>query len=140
MQVFIVGTPLYTAEILDKKRLNKQIIECVQLLNAIKGISNAWKNHPCAIQYRDNVEWLENYMLCIKAYRDGDIDNALSFNNRCVEMTPSFHIEEYFNQMKRRLFTKNQEHYKQWRHLGVSNENWYWVDNNWKKYINGKIQ
>lgn len=28
MNVFVVGTPIETAMILDKKRLNKQIIEC----------------------------------------------------------------------------------------------------------------
>lgn len=28
MQVFIIGSPYETAKVLDKKRLNKQIIEC----------------------------------------------------------------------------------------------------------------
>ena len=32
MQVFIIGTPFETAESLDKKRLNKKIIECKQIL------------------------------------------------------------------------------------------------------------
>ena len=30
MNVFIIGTPLETAKILDKRRFNKQIIECKQ--------------------------------------------------------------------------------------------------------------
>jgi hypothetical protein len=37
MQVFIIGTPLETAKVLDNKRLNKQIIECGQILDAING-------------------------------------------------------------------------------------------------------
>ena len=37
MQVFIVGTPFSTAIHLDKKRLNKQIIECHQILDTING-------------------------------------------------------------------------------------------------------
>lgn len=36
MQVFIVGSPLETARVLDPKRLRKQIIECQQILDAIK--------------------------------------------------------------------------------------------------------
>lgn len=40
--------------------------------------------------------------------------------------------------MKRRLYTKDQEHYKQWAHLGTSEENWYFVDGEWRKYVNGE--
>jgi hypothetical protein len=40
--------------------------------------------------------------------------------------------------MKRRLYTKNPEHYAQWAHLGKSEENWYFVDGVWRKYVNGK--
>lgn len=40
--------------------------------------------------------------------------------------------------MKRRLFTKNPKHYKQWADLGFSDENWYFVDGEWRKYVNGK--
>jgi hypothetical protein len=37
MQVFIVGSPLETAKALDNRRLNKQIIECQQILDALNG-------------------------------------------------------------------------------------------------------
>lgn len=46
MQIFITGSPLETAEALDARRLNKQIIECRQILAAIDGTSKAWSNHP----------------------------------------------------------------------------------------------
>lgn len=41
MQIFIVGSILETAKALDKRRLNKQIIECKQILAAIDGESTA---------------------------------------------------------------------------------------------------
>ena len=41
MQVFIIGTPLETARVLDNKRLNKQIIECGQILDATA--KDCWK-------------------------------------------------------------------------------------------------
>ena len=47
---------------------------------------------------------------------------------------PNFQTEEYFENMKKRLYTKNKGHYKQWESLGESYENWYWVDNKWKIY------
>lgn len=40
--------------------------------------------------------------------------------------------------MKRRLYTKDNNHYKQWADLGESEENWYFVDGEWVKYRNGK--
>ena len=45
-----------------------------------------------------------------------------------------FTDSSYFDNMKKRLYTKNHEHYKQWENLGESYENWYWVDNKWKIY------
>ena len=41
MQIFIVGSPIETADTLDKRRLNKQIIECRQILAAINGTIKA---------------------------------------------------------------------------------------------------
>lgn len=34
--------------------------------------------------------------------------------------------------------TKDNNYYKQWSYLSESQENWYFVNNSWKKYINGK--
>ena len=140
MQVFIIGSPLDTAKALDRRRLNKQIIECQQILNAIEGKTKAWANHPCTIQYRCYKKWLYGYNACLNAYLkyiNGDICSigvAYIFSELCNRMTPIFHTQEYFENMKKRLYTKNNEHYKQWKILGESYENWYWVDNKWKIY------
>ena len=76
MNVFIIGTPLETAKALDKKRLNKQIIECGQMLKAIAGESTAWKNHPATKMYNYHQEWLKLYMHCLNAYRLNNINAA----------------------------------------------------------------
>jgi hypothetical protein len=57
-----------------------------------------------------------------------------------IHGTPSFHTQEYFDQMKRRLYTKDPVHYEQWAHLGTSEDNWYWSqrENKFIKYRNGK--
>jgi hypothetical protein len=145
MQVFIIGTPLATAMALDRRRLNKQIIECQQILDALRGKS-AWRNHPCVLQYRGYEEWLVYYFNVLVNYRRYAIGlrdtNYLGL--ACIEdmmakkLTPPFHTQEYFDQMRRRLYTKDHEHYRQWAELGESACNWYFVDGEWRKYINGK--
>ena len=141
MQVFIIGSPFETAKCLDRKRLNKQIIECRQILDAISGKTKAWTNHPCTIQYKEHTSWLVNYLNTLIHYRryvvlqdNFYLDAAIVCNCCANKLMPSFHTHEYFDNMKKRLYTKNHEHYKQWESLGESYENWYWVDNKWKIY------
>ena len=138
MNVFIIGSPLETAKALDKRRLNKQIIECLQILNAIMGGAKAWRNHPCTLQYKNNVCWLDEYFQCLVAYRDNHIEVAKKKSLFADSIAPSFHTQEYFDQMKRRLFTKDSKHYAQWAHLGTSEVNWYFIEGEWRYYENGK--
>lgn len=137
MQVFIVGTPLETAMTLDPRRLNKQIIECQQILDALNG-AKAWSNHPCTLQYAEHKRWLMNYMGCLLRYRSGEIERAATSSKWCKLDKPSFHTQEYFDQMKRRLYTKDPVYYEEWACLGTSEVNWYYVDGEWRYYKNGK--
>lgn len=139
MQVFIIGSPFETAQILDKKRLNRQIQEAKVILDALNG-AKAWSNHPCVLQYRSSILWLRNYMKCLDSYQKGDTITAELFDGACDCIRPLFHTEEYFDQMKRRLYTKDPVHYAQWAHLGTSEDNWYWSqkENKFIKYRNGK--
>lgn len=137
MQVFIVGTPFETAMALDPRRLNKQIIECQQILDALNG-KKAWSNHPCTLQYKDHQRWLMNYMSCLIRYKCGEVERAATSSTWCELDRLPFHTQEYFDQMKRRLYTKDKEHYSQWANLGESEDNWYFVDGQWRIYRNGK--
>ena len=137
MQVFIVGSPLETARALDIRRLNKQIIEVKQILAALNG-TDAWSNHPAVLQYRGYEMWLRHYMRCLECYVRSNMMLSAFISNESDKIRPEWHTQAYFDQMKRRLYTKDNNHYKQWAHLGESQENWYFVDNEWRKYINGK--
>ena len=137
MNIFIVGSPVETARALDLRRLHKQIIECQQILDALNG-KCAWSNHPCTLQYKDYQDWLRNYMDCLALVRSGNIAEANFIDFLYQQHTPPFHTQEYFDQMKRRLYTKNPEHYAQWADLGTSEVNWYFVDGEWRYYKNGK--
>ena len=140
MNVFIVGSPLTTAMelVTDTKRFNKQIIECKQILNAIDGNSKAWANHPCTLQYKAHRKWLKRYGICLSAYKENRYIKALFYSILANRIRPSFHTAEFFDQMKRRLFTKDNNLYDQWAYLGTSEENFYYVDGEMRVYVNGK--
>ena len=137
MQVFIVGSPLETARALDKRRLNRQLQEVKVILDALNG-AKVWSNHPCVLQYRGREEWLRAYKTCLEWYVRGDEAKALWASNLADYWRPKFHTEEYFDNMKARLYTKNPQHYAQFAEYGTSVENWYFVDGEWRKYVNGK--
>ena len=138
MQVFIVGTPYETAEILDVKRFNKQIIENKQIMDAILGTGKGWFNHPVVKSYKNHFQWLYYYNLCLFWYSRGDKLMAKKMSEQAMAFKPNFHTQEYFNQMKRRLYTKNNQYYSQWSELGESKQNHYYVDGEWLIYENGK--
>lgn len=147
MQVFIIGTPFETAKVLSERHLNNQINEASIILDALNG-KKAWSRHPAVLQYKGHEDWLMSYKECLEACRngkswespDGGFYDMRDASRYCEVVRPPFHTQEYFDQMKRRLYTKNPEHYKQWAHLGRSDENWYWspTENKFIKYVNGK--
>lgn len=152
MQVFLpFKSPLETAKCLDKRRLHKQIVECYQIMKAIKGESQAWKNHPICKMYKDNLKFLEAYTKTLELYKElsnflqtniqSDLnlqDRAERMNKEALSLLPSFITEEYCDIMKRRLYTKNNNYYSQFAELGECDYNLYFVDGEWWKYINGK--
>ncbi len=138
MQVFIVGSPLYTAKSLDRRRLNKQIIECRQILDAIKGKSQAWKNHPIVLSYKNHISWLEHYLECLDNYYKGNLADAKYYSGLADQIRPEFHIRAYFTKMKQRLYTKDNVYYQHWARFGTSDINLYYVEGKWLKYLKGK--
>ena len=139
MQVFIVGSPLETARALSKRHLNNQINEAGIILDALNG-KKAWSRHPAVLQYRGYEKWLEHYLSCLTLYKHNASIHAGVCSDLARMCTPEWHCVEYYTNMKKRLYTKNPEHYKRWAHLGESQENMYWSqeENRFIKYINGK--
>ena len=57
-----------SAKVLDNSRLNKQVLETVQILRVIDGEykTNAWKNHPAVVQWHDHEYKLAYYGLMME--------------------------------------------------------------------------
>lgn len=140
MQVFVpYREPIKVAECLSgDKRLRKQIIECQQILDAINGVGKGWFNHPVVTMYKEHTKWLEHYASCLALYANDAPIHAKVCSDLADLCTPSFLTDELCNQHKRRLFTKNPQHYAQFAEYGTSDYNLYYVDGSWRKYVNGK--
>lgn len=137
MQVFVPFTePLKTAQCLDKKRLNKQIIECRQLIRTIRGESRSWANHPVTKMYShpELFKYMQYYVQCLKYYKDGALEMADNYSRMAVgylEKTQEAKYilsEKFCDQHKRRLYAKDPEHYVQFSSYGSTTENWYYVN------------
>lgn len=65
-----------SAAVLDMKRLGKQRVETLQILNALTGASKGWVNHPATRMWRGHTEALCAYGVAIcdawtaKGYQD----------------------------------------------------------------------
>lgn len=153
MQIFVCyPEPLKVAKVMwsDKKRFNKQIIECRQILDAIVGVGKGWFNHPVVKMYKPYKDWLVYYLNCFISYRN--FMNAENFSDEeeyylreaylmsmfAGDYRPPFLTEEFCDQHKRRLYTKSPELYSQFAKYGKSDINYYYVDGELLKYKNGK--
>ena len=54
-----------SAQVLDYKRLGKQRVEALQILNAIRGLSKGWRRHPCTIMWQNHEQALIQYAIAI---------------------------------------------------------------------------
>lgn len=142
MQIFIIGGPLETALVLDKRRFNSQIREAKIILNWCNLINNGegkrWVNQPLAKMYINNINWLSLYIELFESVKNNDLEKANEIDRLMLQITPNWHCEEYYIQMKRRLYTKNPKFYNKWHYLGESYDNWYWVGGRWKKFPQNK--
>jgi hypothetical protein len=139
MQVFIpYASPYECAKCLDSRRFAKQILETRQILAAIYDNTRGYANHPVTKMYIDHAKWLSLYLKTLERYRDKNFLYAKILSCKADLCRPEFITQELCDQHKRRLYTKAPAYYKSFAHLGKSLQNWYFVDGEMRKYINGK--
>ena len=117
-----------SAASLDYRRLGKQRVEVLQLLNSISKLKKGepvrgWKNHPCRKMWHNYTNALVEYGLdvCIewksRGYNDTCYEKILAhFNkNEHVKMPPFLGNEQFHLSHKSMLIQKMPEYYKkQW--------------------------
>ena len=127
---------------LDPKRIRSQIREAHVILAAIHGEVKGWIHHPVVLMYSEpnSVRWLSMYADILEGYLSG-YTGLVEADREAREITPAFHTPTFVENMKKRLYTKNPEYYKQWENLGESECNWYWspTQQKWLVYRDGKL-
>jgi hypothetical protein len=69
-----------SAAVLDYRRLGKQRVEVLQLLNALTGKSKGWANHPAAIMWRGYEPALAAYgNACIYEWVSRGYNNTMPY-------------------------------------------------------------
>jgi len=126
MQTFLIsGKPKETAKILDYKRLGKQRVEAIQILNVLLDETNTagWRNHPAVRMWKGYEPYL------VKVYLKAMIDEwdrrgykgpkCKDHYNRLYKLVknkpaiiPHWFNEELFTSHKSNLVRKNYEYYK----------------------------
>lgn len=96
MQTFLPYTSYREcAKALDNKRLNKQILECYQILNVLSGQSptGAWRNHPAVLMWAGAENNLYDYtMAMVKEASlrgiktDKNLENLKALYAKCKSM------------------------------------------------------
>jgi len=121
MQTFLPYADFERSAIaLDNKRLQKQIVECKQILMTICGSSNGWRNHPAIRQWIGFDGALAEYAIeCCdehikRGYRTGlrpwfmDI-----WQNKPIEYPPWLGYEPFHSMHRSVLLAKNYDWYWQ---------------------------
>jgi hypothetical protein len=124
-----------SARCLDYRRLGKQRVEVLQILNAIQDPDRkGWKNHPCTRMWRNHVPVLIRYgvMICDewikRGYRDTVREKLLSrLDSKAPDQNPPWLGNETFHASYRgNLLRKDPEHYGQFGWTEAAMDESYW--------------
>jgi hypothetical protein len=130
MQTFLPSRTFnVSAEMLDSKRLNKQILEGYQILNVLSSDDPhaGWRNHPAVKMWRGSEHFLYSYVLAMVAEAnkrgiktDKNMENLTNLRNRMKDAwgtdSPYWYHDELLMRKittthRANLFVKDPEYY-----------------------------
>jgi len=130
-----------SAEMLDNKRLNKQILEGYQILNVLSNDDPhaGWRNHPAVKMWRKSEHFLYSYVLAMVAEAnkrgiktDKNMENLKNLRNKMKKVWGTSSPEWYHNEIIMRkittthranLFTKDSDFYQSFSYAVDHNDN-----------------
>ena len=103
-----------SAKCLDYRRLGKQRVEAMQILDTLEGRSKGWANHPAVLMWKRYEEALKLYFNCIsREWVERGYKHNMGFFDLCsVPDNPPWLGEETFHlSHQSNLARKFPEHY-----------------------------
>jgi len=115
MQTFLPSRDFTeVSRILDWRRHNKQITECKQIVSALEGTSQGWKNHPAVLMWRGCEPLLKKYhdVLLEQWYLKGYGGTRRPYNDTSQgSVPPWWNDERLFSSHRGNLLRKDPIHY-----------------------------
>lgn len=113
-----------TAQCLDRQRLGKQRIECLQILQVLSDNSKiGWRNHPAVKMWKNSEIALSRYgqAICVewklRGYKDSCQEKieklSLLFNSDSINGPSWLGTESFHSSHRSNLLRKNYDWYKQ---------------------------
>ena len=111
-----------SAQVLDWRRLGKQRVEGMQIINAITGKNRkdgkpykGWINHPCSVMWKDYVPALKHYTnVIIQEWITRGYNNNMEFYDTGKIIMPDWIGNEKFHSSHRaNLLRKDFDYYSQ---------------------------
>ena len=126
-----------SAQTLDWRRLGKQRVEGMQIINAITGKKRkdgkpykGWINHPCSVMWKDYVPALKHYTnVFIQEWINRGYNNNMEFYDTGKIIMPDWIGNEKFHSSHRaNLLRKDYEYYSQFGWTESPEKPYVWHD------------
>jgi hypothetical protein len=133
MQTFLpLSNFLDSAKVLDMRRLGKQRVEVIQILNALTGVSKGWVNHPATRMWKGYEQALVRYGLTIcgewisRGYKDTCYDKISAFYVKQDRVNPPWLGGKIHAVHRSVLLLKDEQFYARygWSEVPAKQEYW----------------
>ncbi len=132
MQTFLISPdPTFhdTMQCLDAKRLGKQRVEAMQILQALARGTGGWTNHPATRMWRGHEAMLRRYHdACIHAWVQRGYVNTMRLlsDYTITQLPPWWYDERIYASHRSNLLRKDAQHYGQFGWAEPNNLPYLW--------------
>ena len=121
-----------SANVLDVKRLGKQRVECLQILQTLLENKTAWRNHPAVRMWRGYEQCLVSYGITIclewleQGYKDTCLTKIEEYQDGEIIKPPWLGNKEFHSSHRSNLLRKNYEWYSYFEWTEPIDLPYYW--------------
>ena len=120
-----------SVQVLDYRRLGKQRVEGMQILNVLLNVSDkkGWKNHPAVLMWKGHENALKLYVnTCINEWVARGYNNSMKlYVVKEPVIYPSwFKFEKFHSAHRSNLLRKDVAYYSQFKWLEPADMPYYW--------------